>query len=133
MFRSAGLGPQSPLQEPDSGSAPTRAAEDVEHYLARELQFLRSKEAIRLDPEFSSFLYRKLTDGLRRLDDVPRTHPLWQGSDNRPTLAKLMDLSRTVLKESPDDYEARWVLFADKILTRSPDLGFGLTFASRAL
>lgn len=108
-----------------SGSAPKRVAEDVEHYLARELQFLRSKEAIRLDPEFSSFLYRKLTDGLRRLDDVPRTHPLWQGSDNRPTLAKLMDLSRTVLKESPDDHEARWVLFADKILARSPDLGFG--------
>lgn len=108
-----------------SGSAPKRAAEDVEHYLARELQFLRSKEAIRLDPEFSTFLYRKLQDGLRRLDDVPRTHPLWQGSDNRPTLAKLMDLSRTVLKESPDDDEARWVLFADKILTRSPDLGYG--------
>jgi len=108
------------------GSAPKAAPAGVEDYLALQLSFLRSKEAIRLDPEFASFLHRKLTDGLRRLDDVPRTHPLWQGSDLRPTLAKLVDLSRTVLKDAPDDDESRWVLFADRILTNSPDLEFSV-------
>lgn len=109
-----------------SGAAPKAIGGRVEDYVARELQFLRSKEAVRLDPEFASFLYRKLLDGLRRLDDIPRDHPLWQGSDQRPTLAKLVDLSRTVLKDSPDDLESRWVLFGHKIVSSSPDLEYAV-------
>ena len=106
------------------GHAPKRVAEGVEDYLALQLQFLRGKEAIRLDPEFASFLHRKLTEGLRRLDDMPRDHPIWQGSDGRPTLAKLVDLSRAVLKDAPDDEESRWVLYAHRVLTNSPDLEY---------
>jgi membrane-bound metal-dependent hydrolase YbcI (DUF457 family) len=109
-----------------AGSAPKGTGEGIEDYVARELQFLRSKEAVRLDVEFSSFLYRKLRDGLRRLDDIPRDHPIWQGSDQRPTMAKLVDLSRTVLKDSPDDVETRWVLFGHKILSSSPDLEYSI-------
>jgi len=109
-----------------SGAPPKPTEESLEAYMARQLQFLRGKEAIRLDPEFASFLHRKLMEGLRRLDGVPRTHPLWQYSDQRPTLAKLMDLSRTLLKEAPEDDASRWVLFADKVLTCSPDLEFAL-------
>jgi membrane-bound metal-dependent hydrolase YbcI (DUF457 family) len=111
---------------PSCGAKPGHkgTGEGVEDYLARELRFLRGKEAVAMDPEFASFLHRKLTDGLRRLDDVPRTHPLWQGSDQRPTLAKLVDLCRTVLRDSPDDDESRWVLFSYKVLTNSPDLGY---------
>jgi membrane-bound metal-dependent hydrolase YbcI (DUF457 family) len=105
-------------------SAHKGTGQGVEDYLARELQFLRGKEAVALDHEFAAFVHRKLTDGLRRLDDVPRTHPLWQGSDQRPTLAKLVDLCRTVLRDAPDDDEARWVLFSYKVLKNSPDLGF---------
>lgn len=108
------------------GAAPKKIDGGVEDYAARELQFLRGKEATRLDPEFGSFLYRKLRDGLRRLDDLPREHPIWQGSDQRPTLAKLVDLSRTVLKDSPDDLQSRWVLFGHKILTSSPDLEYSI-------
>ena len=109
-----------------SGAGPKKVDAGVEDYVARELQFLRGKEATRLDPEFGSFLYRKLRDGLRRLDDLPREHPIWQGSDQRPTLAKLVDLSRTVLKDSPDDLQSRWVLFGHKILTSSPDLEYSI-------
>lgn len=109
-----------------SGTPHKGTGEGVEDYVARELRFLRSKEAVRLDPEFASFLYRKLRDGLRRLDDIPRDHPLWQGSDQRPTIAKLVDLSRTVLKDSPDDAETRWVLFGHKILSSSPDLEYSI-------
>jgi membrane-bound metal-dependent hydrolase YbcI (DUF457 family) len=97
---------------------------DLDPYLARELAFVRSKEGARMDPEFAAFLDRKLSAGLRRLDAVPRTHPLWDGSDRRPTLAKVADLCRFVLEEAPDDEEARWVLFADKVRTGSADLGF---------
>jgi membrane-bound metal-dependent hydrolase YbcI (DUF457 family) len=108
------------------GAGPKTVVVGVEDYVARELQFLRGKEATRLDAEFGSFLYRKLRDGLRRLDDLPREHPIWQGSDQRPTLAKLVDLSRTVLKDSPDDLQSRWVLFGHKILTSSPDLEYSI-------
>lgn len=111
-----------------SGAPPKKPSNDesLEAYMARQLQFLRGKEAVRLDNAFASFLHRKLMEGLRRLDAVPRSHPLWQHSDPRPTLAKLMDLSRTLLKEAPEDDESRWVLFADKVLTCSPDLEFSL-------
>jgi membrane-bound metal-dependent hydrolase YbcI (DUF457 family) len=109
-----------------SGTSHKGTGEGIEDYVARELRFLRSKEATRLDPEFASFLYRKLRDGLHRLDDIPRDHPLWQGSDQRPTIAKLVDLSRTVLKDSPDDVETRWVLFGHKILSSSPDLEYSV-------
>lgn len=107
-----------------SGTPHKGTGEGVEDYVARELSFLRSKEATRLDPEFASFLYRKLRDGLRRLDDIPRDHELWQGSDQRPTMAKLVDLARTLLKDSPDDMESRWVVFSQKILKSSPDLEY---------
>jgi hypothetical protein len=109
-----------------SQSVPKAAPSGVEDYLARQLSWLRGKEAVRLDADFASFLHRKLTDGLRRLDDLPRTHAVWQGSDNKPTLQKLVDLSRTLLKETPDDDASRWVLFADRILTNSPDAEFSL-------
>jgi len=112
-----------------SGAVPKPVAAGtagVEDYLARQLSWLRGKEAIRLDADFASFLHRKLTDGLRRLDDLPRTHDVWKGSDNRPTLQKLVDLSRTLLKEAPDDDASRWVLFADRILTNSPDAEFAV-------
>src|SRR6185436_17542709 len=45
--------------------------ESVDDYIVHQLQFFRGKEATRLDPEFATFLYRKLMEGLRRLDDVP--------------------------------------------------------------
>jgi hypothetical protein len=109
-----------------SGAAPKPAAIGVEDYLTRQLSWLRGKEAVRLDADFASFLHRKLTDGLRRLDDLPRTHGVWQGSDHKPTLQKLMDLSRTLLREAPDDDASRWVLFADRILTNSPDAEFSV-------
>jgi len=112
-----------------SGPAPktaTAVTGGVEDYLARHLSWLRGKEAVRLDADFASFLHRKLTEGLRRLDDLPRTHAVWQGSDQKPTLQKLIDLSRTLLRETPDDDASRWVLFADRILTNSPDAEFSL-------
>ena len=109
-----------------SGTAPKAVPAGVEDYVARQLSWLRSKEAIRLDAEFASFLHRKLTEGLRRLDDLPRSHAVWQGSDQKPTLQKLVDLSRTLLKEAPDDDASRWVLFADRILTNSPDAEFSV-------
>jgi hypothetical protein len=112
-----------------SGPAPkpaAAAAGGVEDYLSRQLSWLRGKEAIRLDADFASFLHRKLTDGLRRLDDLPRSHAVWQGSDNKPTLQKLVDLSRTLLREAPDDDASRWVLFADRILTNSPDAEYSV-------
>ena len=109
-----------------SGSISRIVKADVEDYVARQLQFFRGKEAVRLDPEFASFLHRKLTLGLRRLDEIPRDHPIWQGSEGRPSLARVVDLSRMVLKEAPDDQEARWVVFADKILTSSPDLEYSV-------
>jgi membrane-bound metal-dependent hydrolase YbcI (DUF457 family) len=95
--------------------------EGVEEVLARELGFIRSPEGLRLDPEFAQLLERKLTEGLKRLDAVPRTHALWQGSDLQPTLAKVADLSRLLLHETPDDEEARWVLFADSVRSCSAD------------
>jgi|GEM_PF-821875 len=109
------------------GGAITRIVkEGVDDYVARQLQFFRGKEAVRLDPEFASFLHRKLTLGLRRLDEMPRSHPFWEGSDGKPTLGKVVELSRMVLKDSPDDQEARWVVFADRILTCSPDLEYSV-------
>lgn len=112
---------------PGKGAAPAKATEpSVEDYIAKQLQFFRGKEAMRLDPEFASFLHRKLTDGLRRLDDIPRTHPLWEGSDRRPTLGKLVELSKALLKDAPDDQESRWVLFADHVLKCSPDLEYAV-------
>lgn len=89
--------------------------------LDRELGFIRSREAGRLDPEFAQFLERKLTEGLKRLDAVPRTSPIWEGSDQRPTLAKVADLARLLIHESPDDDEARWILFADSVRCCSAD------------
>lgn len=107
-----------------SGSPAKALGTGVEDYLARELSFLRSRKAVELDAEFASFLFRKLSDGLRRLDDLPRTHPLWQGSNHQPTLPKLANLCRTLLRDAPDDEESRWILFADKVLSSSADLGF---------
>lgn len=107
-----------------SGSISRIVKGGVDDYVARQLQFFRGKEAVRLDPEFASFLHRKLTFGLRRLDEMPREHPFWQGSDGKPTLGKVVELSRMVLKDSPEDQEARWVVFADRILTCSPDLEY---------
>ncbi len=107
-----------------AGPAAKPAEAGLEEVLARELRFIRSKEAVRVDPDFAALLDRKLSDGLRRLDAVPRTHALWQGSDQRPTLAKVVDLCRLLLKEAPDDDEARWVLFADSVRCSSADLGF---------
>jgi len=109
-----------------AGSISRIVHEGVEEYVARQLQFFRGKEAVRIDPEFASFLHRKLTFGLRRLDELPRSHPLWQGSDGKPTLAKVVELSRMVLKDSPDDAEARWIVFADRILTCSPDVEYSV-------
>jgi len=108
------------------GSITRIVKEGVDDYVARQLQFFRGKEAVRLDPEFASFLHRKLTLGLRRLDEMPRSHPFWEGSDGKPTLGKVVELSRMVLKDAPDDQEARWVVFADRILTCSPDLEYSV-------
>lgn len=97
---------------------------ELEAYLARELDFVRSKDAFRLDPEFAAFLDRKLSDGLKRLDAIPRTNPLWGGSNHQPTMAKLAELCKVLLQTSPDDDEARWVLFADLVHSGSADLGY---------
>ena len=107
-----------------SGSITRIVKEGVDDYISRQLQFFRGKEAVRLDPEFATFLHRKLTFGLRRLDEMPRSHPFWEGSDGKPTLGKVVELSRQVIKDAPDDHEARWVVFADKVLTCSPDLEY---------
>lgn len=107
-----------------AGPAARKSAAGIEETLARELGFLRSREVQRVDPEFATLLERKLSDGLKRLDAVPRTNPLWEGSDQRPTLAKVVDLCRVLLKEAPDDEEARWVLFADSVRCSAADLGF---------
>jgi membrane-bound metal-dependent hydrolase YbcI (DUF457 family) len=104
-----------------AGPARKKAADGIEDYLDRELGFIRDREAVRVDPEFAGFLDVKLTAGLKRLDAVPRTHALWQGSDGRPTLAKVVDLCRHLLHETPDDEEARWVLFADSVRCCSAD------------
>ena len=104
-----------------SGRAPKSAGDGVDETLARELGYLRAPETVRFDPEFAAFLDAKLSAGLKRLDAVPRTHALWQGSDGRPTLAKVVDLCRKLLHEAPDDEEARWVLFADSVRACSAD------------
>jgi hypothetical protein len=109
-----------------SGSVSRIIKEGVDDYVARQLQFFRGKEAVRLDPEFASFLHRKLTLGLRRLDALPRSHAFWVGSDGKPTLAKVVELSRLILRDAPEDQEARWVVFADRILTCSPDLEYSV-------
>ncbi len=101
-----------------------RAPGGIEDVLVRQLGFLRDPAASRLDAEFAAFLERKLSEGLRRLDAVPRTNALWEGSDQEPTLAKVADLCRLLLRETPEDDEARWVLFADSVRSCSPDLGF---------
>ena len=36
----------------------------------------------------------------------------------------MVDLCKHLLHEAPDDEEARWVLFADQVLSSSADLGF---------
>jgi hypothetical protein len=107
-----------------AGSSKPTPADGVEDYLARHLKFLRSPEAKRLDAEFAAFIDQKLSNGLKRLNSVPRDHPLWLGSNQQPTFAKVVDLCRHLLREAPDDEEAMWVLFADKVLSSSADLGF---------
>jgi membrane-bound metal-dependent hydrolase YbcI (DUF457 family) len=106
------------------GQAAKPTGKGIDDYLARELGFIRGKEAARLDPEFAAFLDQKLTAGLKRLDAVPRTHALWTGSNNQPTLAKVVDLCRHLLHEAPDDEEARWLMFADQVRCSSADLGY---------
>jgi membrane-bound metal-dependent hydrolase YbcI (DUF457 family) len=102
--------PQARDRSPAAGEIPDR-----------EFGFLRDREAVRIDPEFASLLEGKLTAGWKRLDALPRTDPLWQGSNHEPSLAKAADLARLLLHRTPDDEEARWMLFADSVRSCSSD------------
>lgn len=106
------------LVRPQVQEAAPAAAQEIPD---REFGYIRDREAVYLDPEFASLLERKLAAGWKRLDALPRTDPLWAGSNLQPTLKKAADLARILFHETPDDEEAAWVLFADSVRSCSSD------------
>jgi len=62
-------------------------------------------------------------DSLCRLNLIPRSDPLWAGTNGRPTLFKLRDHNASVLLERPGDSLALWTQIALFIVHGSSNFG----------
>ena len=49
-------------------------------------------------------------ESLQQLNNLSRTDPFWQNTNRRPTIFKLDEFGRFVMKTIPDDPQALWML-----------------------
>ncbi len=72
---------------------------------------------------FVRLVLDKLTDALRRLNDLPRDNPFWDERNRRPTLYKLRDFTHNIIAKNPDDELGVWTQAALYILHGSNNFG----------
>jgi len=60
--------------------------------------------------EFGRFAMSSIFESLRRLNQLPRTDPLWANTNNRPTIYKVSEFCEQILARDPDDFLSLWTL-----------------------
>ena len=60
--------------------------------------------------EFGRFAMSSIFKSLRRLNQLPRTDPLWANTNNRPTIYKVSEFCEQILARDPDDFLSLWTL-----------------------
>jgi hypothetical protein len=58
---------------------------------------------------FAKLAYDKLLGALLRLNELPRTDPLWHNTNHRPTFYKLVGFGRLLLDRDETDASAWWI------------------------
>jgi len=85
---------------------------------------LQSKLASRYAGEgFVNQLRAALVDSFRRLDALPRDDPFWEGTNHRPTLAKIAAFAEYLVESNAKDELALWSLAAMRLLYCCNDFG----------
>jgi hypothetical protein len=86
-------------------------AEELRAYVAEVLGNLLPPIASR-DPALAAKFEASLQGGVARLNAAPADDPIWQGTDGKPTFARMQTFLARCIAKDPEDDAARWALFA---------------------
>ena len=64
-----------------------------------------------------------ILSSLRRLNNLPRSDPFWLNTNNRPTIFKLCEFCKRILRTDPGDKLALWTLGSLQVFFGSDDFG----------
>jgi len=62
-------------------------------------------------------------ESLQRLNTLPRTDPFWRNTNKRPTIFKLSEFGRDLLKLNADDRQALWLKASLAVFYGAHDFG----------
>ncbi len=86
--------------------------------LSRELEeFARLAEEAQISANFIRRIRSAVYDGFRRLDNLPRDDPFWEGTNRRPTFYKLPRFCAKLLEMDHRDSSALWTRAACDLLS----------------
>ncbi len=86
--------------------------------LSRDLEeFTRLAEKAQINAKFIRRVHSAVHDGFRRLDNLPRDDPFWEGTNRRPTFYKFPGFCAKLLEMDLRDSSALWTRAACHLLS----------------